>query len=72
MTRQQIGANMYLTYVPSEKFKTSFLSAQLAAPLRRETAAPNALLVNVLSRGTARFPDMTSLGRELDMLYPKG
>ena len=69
MTRQQIGANMYLTYVPSEKFKTSFLSAQLAVPLRRETAAPNALLVNVLSRGTARFPDMTSLGRELDMLY---
>ena len=69
MTRQQIGANMYLTYVPSEKFKTSFLSAQLAAPLRRETAASNALLVNVLSRGTARFPDMTALGRELDMLY---
>ena len=31
MTRQQIGDNMYFTYVPSEKFKTSFLSAQLAA-----------------------------------------
>ncbi len=69
MTRQQIGDNMYFTYVPSEKFKTSFLSAQLAAPLRRETAGRSALLVNVLSRGTARFPDMTALGRELDMLY---
>ena len=69
MTRQQILENVYLTYIPSEKFKTSFLSAQLAAPLRRETAGQNALLVNVLSRGTARCPDLTALGRELDLLY---
>lgn len=69
MTRQLITDNVYLTYVPSEKFKTSFFSAQMIMPLARETAALNALLVNVLSRGTARFPDMESLGRELDLLY---
>jgi len=61
--------NVYFTYVPSEKFKTSLLSAQMAVPLREETAAHNALLVNVLGRGTARCPDMAALGRELDLLY---
>lgn len=69
MTRQMILDNVYLTYIPSEKFKTGFLSAQLVAPLRKETAGLNALLVNVLSRGTQRCPDMAALNRELDLLY---
>ena len=69
MTRQMLMENVYLTYIPSEKFKTSFFSAQMAAPLRAETAGLNALMVNVLSRGTARCPDMAAIGRELDMLY---
>lgn len=69
MTRQMLMDNVYLTYIPSEKFKTSFLSAQMAVPLRRETAGLNALMVNVLSRGTASCSDLAALGRELDMLY---
>lgn len=69
MTRQLLTDNVYLTYIPSEKFKTSFLSAQMAAPLDKETAGRNALLVNVLNRGTVRCPDMAAIGRELDMLY---
>ena len=63
MTRQTLLENVYLTHMPSEKFKTSFLSAQMAVPLLAETAGLNALLVNVLSRGTARLPDMAALGR---------
>ena len=69
MTRETIGGNICFTYIPSEKFKTGFFSAQMALPLTAEAAGRNALLVNVLSRGTARLPDMTALGRELDMLY---
>jgi len=69
MTRQKIMDNVYLTYVPSEKFKTSFLSAQMVMPLAKETAGLNALLVNVLSRGTVRCPDMASMSRALDLLY---
>lgn len=69
MTRQPIGDGIYLTYVPSQKFKTGFLSAQMAVPLTRETACYNALLVNVLSRGTQRCPDLAALGRTLDLLY---
>ena len=69
MMRQQLMDNVYLTYIHSEKFKTSFLSAQMAAPLEEETAGRNALLVNVLSRGTVRCPDISAIGRELDMLF---
>lgn len=69
MTRQCLMDNVYLTYVPSEKFKTSFLSAQMVVPMTKETSAMNALLVNVLSRGTVRFPDMSAISRHLDSLY---
>lgn len=69
MTRQNLMDNVYLTYVPSEKFKTSFLSAQMVVPLAAETAGLNALLVNVLGRGTLRCPDMAAIARELDLLY---
>lgn len=69
MTRQRIMDNVYLTYIPSEKFKTSFLSAQMVVPMTKETAPLNALLVNVLSRGTIRFPDMSAISRHLDNLY---
>ena len=69
MTRQRIMDNVYLTYIPSEKFKTSFLSAQMVVPMSKESAPLNALLVNVLSRGTIRFPDMSAISRHLDNLY---
>ena len=69
MSRQKLMDRVYLTCIPSEKFKTSFLSAQIAAPLEKEAAGCNALMVNVLSRGTVRCPDMASIGRELDLLY---
>ena len=69
MIRKKIRENTYLTYIQSEKFKTSLFSAQMAVPLAKETAGLNALLVNVLSRGTVRCPNMAAIGRELDMLY---
>lgn len=69
MTRQRIMDNVYLTYIPSEKFKTSFLSAQMVVPMTRQSAPLNALLVNVLSRGTIRYPDMYAISRHLDNLY---
>ena len=69
MARQMLMDNVYLTYIPSEKFKTSFFSAQMVMPLKKETAGLNALMVNVLSRGPLRFPDMRSLSARLDRLY---
>ena len=37
MTRQKLMENVYLTCVPSMKFKTSLLSAQMVVPLDRKS-----------------------------------
>ena len=71
MTKQRIQLldNVFLTYVPADKFKTDFLSAQFITPLRAETAGLNALLPAVLQRGTVQYPDMQRLSAALDLLY---
>lgn len=67
--RKEIMQNVFLTYLPASKFKTSVLSAHLVMPLQKETASANALLPAVLRRGTMRCPDMESLSAALDTLY---
>ena len=67
--RTDIMQNVFLTYLPASKFKTSVLSAHLVTPLSKETASANALLPAVLRRGTMRCPDMESLSAALDTLY---
>ena len=68
-TRTEIMQNVFLTYLPAQKFKTSYLSAQFVTPLRKETASLNALLPAVLHRGTMRCPDMIQLSAAMDRLY---
>ena len=68
-TRRQIMQDVFLTYLPAKKFKTSYLSAQFITPLRAETAGANALLPAVLHRGTVRCPDMEQLSAAMDRLY---
>ena len=67
--RKEIMQDVFLTYLPAQKFKTCLLSAHLVAPLRQETASYNALLPAVLRRGTMRCPDMESLSAAMDTLY---
>lgn len=67
--RREIMQDVFLTYLPAQRFKTSRITVQLIAPLQRETAAANALLPAVLRRGTVRCPDMESLSAALDTLY---
>lgn len=67
--RKELMQNVFLTYLPASKFKTSVLSAHLVMPLQKETASANALLPAVLRRGTMRCPDMESLSAALDTLY---
>ena len=65
----ELMPDVRLTTVRTKKFKTSCWSLQLLTPLKRDTAAMNALLPYVLRRGTARLPDQTSITAELDELY---
>ena len=71
MIKQRIHLldNVFLTYVPADKFKTDFLSAQFVTPLCAGTAGYNALLPAVLQRGTEAYPDMQRLSAALDLLY---
>ena len=69
VTRTKLAEGVYLTYLPTQKFKTSLLSAQFVTPLREETASAYALLPSVLRRGTVSCPDMGSLSARLDELY---
>ncbi|MCD7947493.1 MAG: insulinase family protein [Oscillospiraceae bacterium] len=69
MTSRGLSQGVHLTALHTEKFKSSFLSIQLLAPLAADTASRFALLPSVLRRGTARYPDMQSLAAALDALY---
>ncbi|MCC8122395.1 MAG: insulinase family protein [Oscillospiraceae bacterium] len=69
MTSRALSQGVHLTALHTEKFKSSFLSIQLLAPLSANTASRYALLPPVLRRGTARYPDMQSLSAALDALY---
>ena len=53
----------------TEQFKTGLLSVTLAVPLREDTAAANALIPDVLYRGSRRHPDIESLCAATDRLY---
>lgn len=61
-----------LRAVKTGRFKSACMSLSLLRPLRREEAAKNALLANVLTQGTERFPDLQSLSQALDQLYGAG
>ena len=67
--RREIMQDVFLTYLPARKFKTSRLTVNLITGLDRTTASANALLPAVLSRGTVRCPDMESLSAAMDTLY---
>ena len=65
----QLTPGVILRHYPDKRFKTAVLSVQFQRPLCREEAALNALLSNVLLRGTVKNPDMRSITARLDELY---
>lgn len=69
ITRREIFPGVWLRTVHTSKFKSSYLSLTLLAPLEAATAGENALVPDVLRRGTAVHPDMESLSAALDDLY---
>ena len=65
----QVLPGVHLTAVQTEKFKTGCFSVNLLRPLCREEAALNALLPNVLLRGTKEYPTMQAISAFLDERY---
>lgn len=70
--RQEIMPGVMLSYLKTGKFKTSYLSLSFLTQLERETASFNALIPNVLLRGSASYPDMEKLTARMEELYGAG
>lgn len=69
VSRVELMPGVFLTGIQTGKFKSSYWSARLIAPLEKETAAMNALMPRLLRRGTAECPDQQRLAAVLDELY---
>lgn len=69
LIRREILPGIWLSYLHSGKFKTSYMSINLLTQLKRETASLNALIPSVLYRGTIRYPDMEKLNARMEELY---
>ena len=69
MQRCKLSEGIYLNLLPSEKFKTNFLSVCFVVPLEKENAHLTALVPKVLSRGCKAYPDMAAISERLEYLY---
>lgn len=67
--KNEIAQGVTLLNVSADRFKTNETAISLALPIDYDTAAVNALLVEMLSRKCSAYPDMLSLNRKLAHLY---
>ena len=67
--RRELMPGVYLRAIHTEKFKSAYLSVTFMAPLKKETAAVNALIPHVLRRGSQQHETMESISAALDELY---
>lgn len=65
----EIAEGAEFVSVTADRFKTNELSISLALPLNKETASVNALMINLISRKTAKYPTILSLNKKLADLY---
>lgn len=68
MTTQNIADSIRFCSVKTDKFKTCRVNISLAMPLDKK-ASSRAILPYMFQRRCAKYPDFTSLNRELDELY---
>ena len=67
--RKSLAEGVELIVNRTEQFKTGLLSVTLTVPLKAETATANALIPDVLYRGSRNHPDIESLSAATDQLY---
>jgi len=67
--RKTLVPGVELVMSRTEQFKTGLISVTLTVPLKKETATANALIPDVLYRGSRKHPDIESLCAATDQLY---
>lgn len=69
LIKKRIADGIDLCYLETDKFKTGSLSVSFIAPLDASCAAKNALIPNILMRGSKKYPSMAMINKKLDHLY---
>lgn len=69
MFHRPLADGVELVSVRTDKFKTGVFSVSLAVPMAAETVTGNALLGDVLYRGSRAHPDIEAISRATDELY---
>ncbi len=64
------GINVYV--MQTSKFKSNTITAVIYSDLTEDTVTLNAILPEVLSRGTRRWPRTAEFRQSLDSLYGTG
>lgn len=66
---RELFPGVKLTTLRTKRFHSGFFGISLLRPLDRNEASRNAVLMNVLRRGTRTLPDMEKLAEALDGMY---
>ena len=66
---RELFPGVRLTTIRTDRFHSGYFGVHLLRALRREDASSNALLMNVLHRGTRTLPDMVRISEALETLY---
>lgn len=69
MERIDLGNNIRINLIKSNKFKSNYLSCYFIRPLRRKEVTLNALLPLVLKRGSKNYKTSLDIDRRLEELY---
>ena len=69
MKTQRLSDSVALHTFSDSRFKTMKVSVNMLVPLRKATAARNAILPALVSRATREYPDYTALNCRLAQLY---
>lgn len=67
--RVEISDAVAFNSIKENRFKTMRISVTAFLPLKKETAAQNALLSLVMTRSCDKYPDFTLLSKKLSYLY---
>lgn len=69
LNKKTIADGVSLVSVNVNQFKTNEIAIALALPLKKETAAANALMIQLLSRRSAKYPSLLDINTKLADLY---
>ena len=69
VVEKQLVPGISLILAGTDQFKTDLFSVTFVTPMARETVTANALVMDVLNRGSRQYPDIQSLSAAQDELY---